>query len=83
MRKLLCLLGIHKYEFYTWSVYWYSVDAWNQKGGKVKINKCACCGKYSKPPKWYKKEYRNQYPFVDISGFPVKWHPEVKEIAEL
>ena len=83
MEKIKCFLGLHKWKFVTWSKYEYSLDAFTKRSRKQAINKCECCGKYSKPPVWYKKEYREMYPFVGLDGFRRNWNPEIKEIAEL
>lgn len=82
MANWKCKLGFHKWIFEIWSIYAYRLDSWTQRERRKAIYKCECCGKYSKPPEWYKKEYRKMYPFVGFDGFQREWRPEIKEIAE-
>ncbi len=82
MAKWKCKLGFHKWKFITWAEYVYSLDAWHQQVRRQAIHKCERCGTYSKAPEWYKKEYREMYPFMGFDGFRKNWTPEIEEIAE-
>ena len=76
-KNFKCLIGLHKMEFFKWSRYAYNLDAWNQRNLRQDIDKCSCCGKLSKMPKWYSEEFREKYPFVDLTGWPKEWKPEI------